>query len=94
MKIFDYAAMPIAYFVGWLVRKNLVSDEFRQTHGGEVIRDLKDEKLTPVDFLAGDMDYVFTRDDVAPEAQRFVDIYYRDELAPIPFSHRSRRYFW
>ena len=94
MKIFDYAAMPIAYFVGWLVRKNLVSDEFRQTHGGEVIRDLKDEKLTPVDFLAGDMDYVFTRDDVAPEAQRFVDIYYRDELAPIPFSHRSRRYFF
>ena len=93
MKIFDYAAMPIAYFVGWLVRKNLVSDEFHQTHGGEVIRDLKDEKLTPVEFLAGYMDYVLARDDIAPAAQRFVDFYYRDELGEMPFNHRSRRYF-
>ena len=93
-KIFAYAGTPIAYFLGWLVKRDLVSEEFRETCGALNIRDLKAEEITPVEFLAAYMDYVFARDDIAPEARRFVDLYYRDDTNGITFSHRSKRYFF
>lgn len=93
-KIFAYAGTPIAYFLGWLVKRDLVSEEFRSTCGALNIRDLKAEEITPVEFLAAYMDYVFARDDIAPEAWRFVDLYYRDDTNGITFSHRSKRYFF
>lgn len=93
-KIFAYAGTPIAYFLGWLVKRDLVSEEFRETCGALNIRDLKAEEITPVEFLAAYMDYVLARDDIAPEARRFVDLYYRDDTNGITFSHRSKRYFF
>lgn len=93
-KIFAYAGTPIAYFLGWLVKRDLISEEFRETCGALNIRDLKAEEITPVEFLAAYMDYVLARDDIAPEARRFVDLYYRDDTNGITFSHRSKRYFF
>ena len=93
-KIYAYAGKPTAYFLGWLIRNDLVSDSFREAFGPESIQSVRDKNLTPVEFYAGFMDYVLSRDDIAPEILPFVDLYYRDGSKEMAFSHRMPRYFF
>ena len=92
--IYGYAGTPTAYFLGWLIQKDLVSDEFRSTYDGETIRAVRDGRMTPVEFYAGYMDYVLVRDDIAPEILKFVDLYFRDATREMVLSHGMRRYFF
>ena len=92
--IYGYAGTPTAYFLGWLIQNDLVSDEFRSTYDGETIRAVRDGRMTPVEFYAGYMDYVLVRDDIAPEILKFVDLYFRDATREMVFSHGMRRYFF
>ena len=99
--IYDYAGMPIAYFLGWLIERDLVSGEVRNLHGMESLQSVKDETQTPVEVLRN-MDYVLSRDDIDPKAYRLMDFYYNMEgtCSPIKhgsqpcFKHRSRKYFF
>ena len=99
--IYDCAGMPIAYFLGWLIERDLVSGEFRNLHGMESLQSVKDETQTPVEVLRN-MDYVLSRDDIDPKAYRLMDFYYNMEgtCSPIKhgsqpcFKHRSRKYFF
>ena len=47
-KIYDYAGMPISYFLGWLIDRDLLSDEFRNLLGPELLqaRQLKQTQRT------------------------------------------------
>ena len=93
-KIYGYAGTPTAYFLGWLIQKDLVSDEFRRTYDHETIRAVRDGLMTPVEFYAGYMDYVLVRDDIAPEILKFVDLYFRDGTRDMALNHGMRRYFF
>lgn len=93
-KIYGYAGTPTAYFLGWLIQKDLVSDEFRRTYDHETIRAVRDGRMTPVEFYAGYMDYVLVRDDIAPEILKFVDLYFRDGTRDMALNHGMRRYFF
>lgn len=99
--IYDYAGMPIAYFLGWLIERDLVSEDFRNLHGPEILKAVKDETQTPVEVLRN-MDYVLSRDDIDPKAYRLMDFYYNAEKTDSPlkrgthssFKRRSRKYFF
>ena len=99
--IYDYAGMPIAYFLGWLIERDLVSEDFRNLHGPEILQAVKDGTQTPVEVLRN-MDYVLSRDDIDPKAYRLMDFYYNMEgtCSSIKhgsqpcFKHRSRKYFF
>ena len=99
--IYDCAGMPIAYFLGWLIERDLVSEDFRNLHGPEILQAVKDETQTPVEVLRN-MDYVLSRDDIDPKAYRLMDFYYNAEKTDSPlkrgthssFNHRSRKYFF
>ncbi|MBQ8328903.1 MAG: hypothetical protein IJX83_04660 [Lachnospiraceae bacterium] len=99
--IYDYAGMPIAYFLGWLIERDLVSEDFRNLHGMESLQSVKDETQTPVEVLRN-MDYVLSRDDIDPKAYRLMDFYYNmagtcssiQRGSQPCFKHRSRKYFF
>ena len=92
-RIFDYAAMPIAYFLGWLIRSDLVSSAFKDMHDAGSLRAVRGGSLSPLEILR-DMDYVLAREDIAPEALAFADSYYNTEEPAGAFSHRTQRYFF
>ena len=92
-RIYDYAGMPIAYFLGWLIRRDLMSKEFHDICNAEDIESVKEERLAPTAVLQS-LDYVLSREDIAPEAHRFMDLYYNYEERLGPYSHRSRKYFF
>ena len=100
-KIYDYAGMPISYFLGWLIDRDLVSDEFRSLLGPELLQAVKDGTQPPVEVLRN-MDYVLVRDDIDPKVHRFMDLYYDDgdinsddkRVAHIAFKHSTHKYFF
>ena len=100
-KIYDYAGMPISYFLGWLIDRDLVSDEFRSLLGPELLQAVKDGTQSPVEVLR-DLDYVLARDDIDPKAHRFMDLYYDDgetgslnkRSAHSAFKHSTHKYFF
>ncbi len=75
-RIFDYASMPIIYFLTWLLRNNHMSEYFlSQT-------EVDEEALSsPLTFFCN-MDYVLAADDIAEELRPFVDFYlsYEEKL--------------
>ncbi len=86
--------VPAAYFLGWLIRNDHVSESFREAYGPETIQSVRDQSITPVEVYAKYMDYVLSRDDIAPEILPFVDQYYRDGTREMSFNHSMRRYFF
>ena len=100
-KIYDYAGMPISYFLGWLIDRDLLSDEFRNLLGPELLQAVKDGTQSPVEALR-DLDYVLARDDIDPKAHRFMDLYYDDgetgslnkRSAHSAFKHSTHKYFF
>ena len=100
-KIYDYAGMPISYFLGWLIDRDLLSDEFRNLLGPELLQAVKDGTQSPVEVLR-DLDYVLARDDVDSKVHRFMDLYYDDgetgslnkRSAHSAFKHSTHKYFF
>lgn len=91
--IYDYAGTPAAYFLGWLIRRELVSDEYLAIHGTGESQALASGSMTPIEIFRN-MDYVLTREDIKLGARSFVDQYYRYEKGIMPFSHSTHRYFF
>lgn len=93
-RIYDCAGMPIAYFLGWLIARNLVSEEFLSIMRREDLEAVRNERLTPSAVLQN-MDYVLSREDIRPEAHKFMDFYYEtwnlEEFGP--YNHRRHQYF-
>lgn len=92
-KIYDYAGTPIAYFMGWLIERGLVSDAFLDMHATEELQAFRDGIRTPVELFR-EMDYVLAADDIRQEAMHFVNLYYNSAKGVMPFSHNTHRYFF
>ena len=92
-QIYDYAGMPIACFLGWLIQRDLVSEDFRQLYDPELLQAVKNETRTPLEALRN-MDYVLSRDDIKQEALPFVNFYYNMEGNNNSFKHSTRKYFF
>lgn len=79
-KIFDYASMPIIYFLTWLFMNGHMSSGFYlQMSGNPAARDalksVKERRLSPVDFFRDYMDYVLNRNDIEEKLGSFLDDY-------------------
>ena len=92
-KIYDYAGTPIAYFMGWMIERGLVSDAFLDMHASEELQAFRDGIRTPVELFR-EMDYVLAADDIRQEAMHFVNLYYNSAKGVMPFSHNTHRYFF
>ena len=91
-KLFDYAGTPIAYFLGWLIQRGLISIDFETAHPQE-IQGVLEEKITPSEILRN-MDYVLTKEDVRPEAHQFMNLYYNTEINRSSYNHNTHKYFF
>ena len=91
-RIYSYAGSPIAYYLGWLISRDLVSEAFQNLHSPEELRALKEERKTPGEVLQ-DMDYVLTREDIKKEALLFTDLYYNPEYSYRPLQPDRPMYF-
>lgn len=91
-QIYDYAGTPIAYFLGWLVQRNLVSEDFLQLHGAEAVQAVREERDTPLSLLRN-MDYVLSGEDIVPRINTFMVYYYEDERRSGPYSSKRTKYF-
>ena len=91
-RIYSYAGSPIAYYLGWLISRDLVSEAFQNLHSPEELRALKEERKTPGEVLQ-DMDYVLTREDIKKEALLFTDLYYNPEYGYRPLHPDRPLYF-
>lgn len=91
-QIYDYAGTPIAYFLGWLVQRNLVSEDFLQLHGIEAVQAVREERDTPLSLLRN-MDYVLSSEDIAPGMNSFMVYYYEDERRFGPYTSKRHKYF-
>lgn len=78
-RIYEYAGSPIAYFLAWIIKHDFYSEEFLQEHGIQEIEAIRAELESPVVFLACEMDYVLTREDLSEKILPFVDYYYEGE---------------
>lgn len=91
-QIYDYAGTPIAYFLGWLVQRNLVSEDFLQLHGAEAVQAVREERDTPLSLLRN-MDYVLSSEDIVPRINAFMVYYYEDVRRFGPYSSKRTKYF-
>ena len=92
-RIYDYAGMPIAYFLGWLIRRDLMSDDFRSLYDQALLQAVKDETKSPLEVLRN-MDYVLAKEDIGQEALRFMNYYYEIEGNNSSFNHKTDKYFF
>ena len=74
MKIYRYAALPIACFLFWLIRHDLFVPEMEEAAGDMAL--VKEGRLSPITFFETWMDLVLIREEIAPEALPFMDSYY------------------
>ena len=75
-KIFEYASMPAAYFMMWLVENDLMSEIFYGQIAKEEINRLKAREISPVEFFVGNMDCCLLRDEISEKVLPFVDGYF------------------
>lgn len=90
--IYDCAGMPIAFFLGWLIDRDLVSEAFVNLHSPEALQAFRDGQRTPLGILK-EMDYVLAKDDIKEAALPFMVYYYEIETAYMPLSSRIPKYF-
>lgn len=89
-RIYEYAGNPIAYFLAWIIRHDFYSEEFLQEHGIQKIEAIREELESPAAFLACEMDYVLTREDLSEKILPFVDYYYESQELKKLRNSRSR----
>lgn len=75
-KVYEYASMPAAYFLMWLIENDYMSESFYVGTPNEEINKLKAHEITPVDFFVNNMDCCLLRDEIAEKILPFVDAYF------------------
>ena len=90
-KIYEYASMPAAYFLMWLIENDHMSETFYAETPNEEINKLKAREITPVDFFVNNMDCCLLRDEIAESILPFVDSYFEsvDERAYLNFRNKD-----
>lgn len=75
IRIYDYAANEMTYFLTWLIRKNYISLKLRKKLGNEVISGFQDESLNPTLIMRNVVDYTLRFKDISDNISFFVDAY-------------------
>ena len=78
-KLYEYAAMPIVCYVCWLVRRELLTDEFYELIPQDVTDEIKQGRGDPVSMLSYN-DYTLTADMLTRAVFSFTGDYYQDSL--------------
>ena len=73
--IYEYASMPMAYYLMWLLDRDFVSKEFFSLIPAEVIEAVRSGKESPVCLLEC-TDYCFSKDMISEEVYNFTNTYY------------------
>ncbi len=63
------------FYIGWLIKNDLVSEELRNECKNE-INDFLENKITAVQFYESQLDGVFSSDDVNDEGYNFTKVYF------------------
>lgn len=74
-KIYDYTAGPLSYFFFWLWKSGFLTEYFYGDCPAEMIEDMKNRKVTPVDIL-GAIDYYFSDEYMSEDILPFFSTYY------------------
>lgn len=69
------AYVHTGFYLGWLIKNDLVSDSFRQEHVS-AIRRLLNKEITSVKFYEDQLDGVFTSEDLNEKGLRFTEYYF------------------
>lgn len=77
-RIFDYAAMPIACYLCWLLRRDLVTEAFYEGLPDNLVAKVKSGFEDPLELFSC-MDNTLTRDMISSKAHYFTDAYYWSE---------------
>lgn len=91
-KINEYACTPAAYFLAWLIKKDYVSEGFKQRYDDKLLDEIKNETANPVDFLCHEMNCTFNSNDISEELLSFIDVYYDFADSALFYSHLTRQY--
>ena len=73
--IYNYASMPMACYLLWLLHRGMVSEDFCDMVSEDVLESIRNGSESPVAFLAFS-DYCFTRDMISDEVYNFTNTYY------------------
>lgn len=87
-----YAGVPIAYFLTWLIRRDLVSDAFRQKINVPDRYDFLHKTADPLAFLGKMPGQALYRTDLAQEVLAFADWYYSKDGDPAVFQLAAPRF--
>lgn len=93
-KISQYAAMPMASYICWLLRRGLLTHEFYSDIPEETVKDVMEGRQSPT-ILLGYTDEVFTREMIDESARSFTDTYYWNSLHDsfrIAYDHDCQSY--
>lgn len=66
----------IAYIFAWLVKREKISDEIKETVGSEDWESIKNELADPAEILFKTMVGIFGREDITSDMQPFIDRYF------------------
>lgn len=75
-KIYEYASMPAAYFLMWLVDNEFMAHDFYQDVKEEEINKLKKREISPVEFFVYNMDCSLVRNEISENILPFIDNYF------------------
>ncbi len=77
-KILDYTMMPLAYFFGWVCKRDMIGEgfinEFADTDQVKLPEEVKNGKITPLEALAG-LDHYFSYEWLNNDAQYIFQFY-------------------
>lgn len=78
--IWEYAGNHIAFFLTWLIRRDLLGDFHHEDDEEEAeLKDVKEQKKTGMFILSKYCDMVLADEDVSDEALEFVEDYYEKQ---------------
>ncbi|MBE6867138.1 hypothetical protein [uncultured Ruminococcus sp.] len=74
-RIYEYASLPMAYYLLWLLDRDMVSKEFYSLIPADVVSAVRDGRESPVQLLMC-TDYCFSKDMISEEVYNFTNVYY------------------
>jgi len=78
--IWEYAGNHIAFFITWLIRRDLLGDFHHEDEEEEKdLREVKDQKKTGMYILRKYSDMVLTDEDISEDILGFVEDYYENQ---------------
>ncbi|MBR1773285.1 MAG: hypothetical protein IJ749_05240 [Eubacterium sp.] len=75
IRIYDYAANEMTYFLTWLIRKDYISSKLRRKLGSEVINGFQEESQNPTIIMRNVIDYKLRFKDISDNINFFADAY-------------------